>query len=42
MLDCQSCNVISDKMLKVIYTVNRRSRNYNYYGNYMGLFPNDS
>jgi hypothetical protein len=42
LLDCQSCNFISDNILKIIYIINPRARVYNYFGNYMGLFPNDN
>lgn len=41
-LNCQSCNGISDNILKIIFILNPRIRAFNYYGNYMGLLPNDN
>lgn len=36
-LNCQSCNKISDDILYVIYWVNRKIKGINYYGNVMSL-----
>jgi hypothetical protein len=41
-LDCQSCNGVSDNILKIIFLVCPRVRAYNYYGNYMGLIPSEN
>lgn len=37
-LECNSCNNISDKILKVIYCANRMSKVINYYGEVLSLY----
>ena len=41
-LDCVSCNGISDVILKLIYTLRRKVKVINYYSNDLGLYAPDN
>ena len=40
-LDCVSCNGISDKILKLIYALRRKVKVINYYTTDLGLYAED-
>lgn len=40
-LNCVSCNGVTDKILKLIYLINRKVNAVNYYSNPMGLYAYD-